>query len=73
MSVQAGLGKFNAGVKEQKAHLTNRKPAGCSSTLSVSKDREFWCTRCNHRVSVGTSGQEYGHRSDCEFFEGVQS
>jgi len=71
MSTQAGLDQYDGGVDSEKPHLTKVKPAGCSSTLSARKDREHWCTRCSHRVTTGTSGQEYGHRADCEFFEGV--
>lgn len=51
----------------QKPHLQKPKPKGNSSTFDAEKDREFWCTACDHRVTVGADGAtEYGHGRDCE-------
>lgn len=42
-------------------HLQKPKPKNNASTLQASKDREYWCSECHHRVTVGTDAEEYGY------------
>lgn len=48
------------------AHLQKTKPENCASDFKATKDREYWCGICKHRVTVSPDElAEYGHGRDC--------
>ncbi|MGB9954676.1 hypothetical protein ACOZ4F_19980 [Haloarcula marismortui] len=50
-----------------KPHLKDvTRPADVPTKLTADKSRERWCEACNWRITIGTSGEEYGHGPDCE-------